>query len=205
MEITKNVILDLMPLYLAKEASADTIKIIETFFKTNPDFAKKAMNKNVNLESIDLNETLDIGGEMVILQKTKKLVRLRSMIMGFAIFFTMLPFSFGGVPWDIYGGTRWLLNEYPIFAVSFGVIGIGFWAAYLILQRTKKLARMRPIIMGLAIFFTALPFSFGSVSWDNYDGVRWLWSNNPLFAFYLGLIGLGLWGAYYFINKRLSV
>ncbi|NOG44706.1 MAG: hypothetical protein HND50_05710 [Calditrichaeota bacterium] len=204
MEITKEVIRDLLPLYFENEVSADSRKIIESYFSKHPEFAEEAKKQNLYLESIEI-KNINKEEEMVTLQKTKKLVRVRSLIMGFAIFFTMLPFSFGGVPWDNNVGTRWLFNEYPLYAISFGVVGIGLWIAYLILQKTKKMARLRPVIIGFAIFFTALPFSFGSVSWDNYDGVRWLWSHNPLFAIYLGLIGLGLWTVYYFINRRLSI
>ncbi len=42
MEITKNVILDLMPLYLADEVSADTRALIEEYLETDPELAEIA-------------------------------------------------------------------------------------------------------------------------------------------------------------------
>ncbi len=39
MEITRNVILDLLPLYLANEVSADTREIIEQYLETDPELA----------------------------------------------------------------------------------------------------------------------------------------------------------------------
>ena len=39
MEITRNVILDLLPLYLANEVSADTRALIEKYLETDPEFA----------------------------------------------------------------------------------------------------------------------------------------------------------------------
>jgi hypothetical protein len=42
MEITKNVILDLLPLYLANEVSADTRALIEEYLETDPELAEIA-------------------------------------------------------------------------------------------------------------------------------------------------------------------
>ena len=39
MEITRNIILDLMPLYLADEASADTRALVESYLKEDPELA----------------------------------------------------------------------------------------------------------------------------------------------------------------------
>ena len=42
MEITRNVILDLLPLYSADEVSADTRALIEKYLETDPDLANVA-------------------------------------------------------------------------------------------------------------------------------------------------------------------
>jgi hypothetical protein len=42
MEITRNVILDLLPLYLADEASAETRKLVEEYLETDPELASIA-------------------------------------------------------------------------------------------------------------------------------------------------------------------
>lgn len=42
MEITKNVILDLLPLYMADEVSADTRALIEEYLETDPELAEIA-------------------------------------------------------------------------------------------------------------------------------------------------------------------
>jgi anti-sigma factor RsiW len=41
-EVPRNVILDLLPLYLAGEASADTAALVDDFLKTDPELAKLA-------------------------------------------------------------------------------------------------------------------------------------------------------------------
>jgi anti-sigma factor RsiW len=42
MEVTKNVILDLLPLYSANELSADTRALVEKYLETDPELAKVA-------------------------------------------------------------------------------------------------------------------------------------------------------------------
>lgn len=42
MKITRNVILDLLPLYLADEVSADTRALVDDYLETDPDLAKNA-------------------------------------------------------------------------------------------------------------------------------------------------------------------
>ena len=42
MKITKNVILDLLPLYAADEVSSDTRTLIEEYLKTDPELANVA-------------------------------------------------------------------------------------------------------------------------------------------------------------------
>jgi anti-sigma factor RsiW len=42
MEVTRNVIIDLMPLYLANEVSADTRALVEKYLETDPELAEMA-------------------------------------------------------------------------------------------------------------------------------------------------------------------
>ena len=42
MKVTRDVILDLLPLYLADEVSADTRILVENYLETDPDLAKTA-------------------------------------------------------------------------------------------------------------------------------------------------------------------
>ena len=44
MEITRNVILDLLPLYLAGETSVDTAALVENYLKTDPELARLAQH-----------------------------------------------------------------------------------------------------------------------------------------------------------------
>ena len=48
MNINKDVITDLLPLYFSEECSAGTKQLVEEYFESNPDFEKwaKRLNKN---------------------------------------------------------------------------------------------------------------------------------------------------------------
>ena len=50
MKITREVILDLLPLYLANEVSADTGALIEKYLETDPQLAKLARQQKAAIE-----------------------------------------------------------------------------------------------------------------------------------------------------------
>lgn len=49
MKITRNVILDLLPLYLADEASADTRTLVEEYLETDPELERMAKQAAIEL------------------------------------------------------------------------------------------------------------------------------------------------------------
>ncbi|NHZ86213.1 MAG: hypothetical protein GWP19_10070 [Planctomycetia bacterium] len=74
MKITNKVILDLLPLYQAGEASADTKDLIENYFKRYPEFAKEVDELLIKQLPEDIPLSLKPEDEMVILKKTKRLL-----------------------------------------------------------------------------------------------------------------------------------
>jgi len=50
MEITRDIILDLLPLYLADEVSPETRDLVEKFLETDPQLAKLARQQRAALE-----------------------------------------------------------------------------------------------------------------------------------------------------------
>ena len=136
MNITRNVITDLLPLYLEGEASPDTQALIEEFFIQDPTFAQLVQEEQkTHLPVGDLSPTLSKETEMVTLEKTKKLLRQRSLMMAFGIVFTLWAVSFH---FDS-AGLVWMWSGTPIIAVIFLIIGLAFWAGYLhTLRRVKE-------------------------------------------------------------------
>jgi hypothetical protein len=124
MKITRDVITDLLPVYLAGEASPDTRVIIEEFLKENPDFAKLVAEQEMPLTPNSINIPKET--EMQTLEKTKKLLWQRSLYLGFAIFFTLFTFSFRFNAQGVY----WFWTDTPIVAVTCLIVGIMMWVKY---------------------------------------------------------------------------
>lgn len=133
MNITKNVILDLYPLYLEKECSPDSQKLVEEYLRQNPREAeefKRAQSILIPRSTVPAG-ALD---ELQALKTTRKRVRGRATIMGLAIFFSLAPFSVNN-----HGGTiHWMFLDAPIAASLYGAIAVVLWFIYATLRRKSK-------------------------------------------------------------------
>jgi hypothetical protein len=132
MKVTQNVIHDLVPAYLSGEASSDTVLLVEEFLQHDPDLARtvEAMRANplpdlpIALRPTHEKETLDI---------TKQLLRWRGILMGLAIYLTMLPLSFrfdnGRITWTF-------VHQAPSLAMAVVCLGaLSAWAGFLHVRR----------------------------------------------------------------------
>jgi hypothetical protein len=132
MKVTQNVIHDLLPVYLSGEGSADTVALVEEFLRLDPGLAHtvEALRANplpelpIALRPTQEKETLD---------RTKRLLRWRGILMGLGIFLTMLPLSFrfanGRITWTF-------LHEMPSLAVALICLGtLSCWAGFLYVRR----------------------------------------------------------------------
>ena len=140
MTVTRNVVVDLLPLYLAGEASADTRSLVEAFMKEDPAFAA------------EMRERVDRGAEVfgiaaapqtapppdlekTTLQRVRRFNRNRSYWLGFALAYMLAPFSFTFVGNDI----RWImLRDNPKQAVLFWIMAAGCWFAYYVMGRRLR-------------------------------------------------------------------
>ena len=85
MEITRNVILDLLPLYLADEASADTRALVEEYLETDPELANVAKQSAAMELPGDIPIPLTKEDEMEAYRKTKRLIFLGTVILAVLI------------------------------------------------------------------------------------------------------------------------
>jgi len=131
MKVTREVILDLLPLYLSGEASKDTTKLVEKFIESDPEFAKQVKGGSNNVFPNNVSSPHKKEIEMKSLLKTKKMIKLRSFLLGFSIFFSLVPFSFLATEEKTY----WLLIEAPKSAMVYVVFAVIFWTAYFITRK----------------------------------------------------------------------
>jgi anti-sigma factor RsiW len=138
MNITKNVITDLYPLYAENECSADTRALVEEYLHANPAHSEelhRIMATSVppaRLSQAQLDEA-------AALRKARRALRLRGTVMGFAIFFSLCPFSVQHNP----GKTHWLFLESPLQAVLFAGIATALWVLYATMKRRSRIFQTR--------------------------------------------------------------
>ena len=85
MEITKNVILDLLPLYLADEVSEDTRTLVENYLETDKELADLAKQSAAMGLPGDIPVSLTDEDKMKTYKKTRWLLFLTIVILSILI------------------------------------------------------------------------------------------------------------------------
>jgi hypothetical protein len=134
MNITKEVITDLFPLYVANECSEDSRALVEQYLRDNP--AEGAELKRIMSTPVPRTEPAGANLEEVrSLREARRRVRRQSVLLGLAIFFSLLPFSFLATGGKIY----WLLIESPVSGLIYGGLGLSCWTAYFVLRHASRI------------------------------------------------------------------
>lgn len=89
MEITRNVILDLLPLYMADEVSADTRTLVEKYLESDPELAAIAKRTAIDLPG-DIPIPLHKEDKMKAYLEVKRLMFRRTVILAITISVTIL-------------------------------------------------------------------------------------------------------------------
>ncbi|MGH9219796.1 MAG: hypothetical protein ACRD1W_10875 [Vicinamibacterales bacterium] len=126
MNVTRNVIADLMPLYEAGEASADTRALVEAFLKADPGL----------LTDRSVDQALKTAPPPAVeqerrraLARTVTLLKRRQMFFALALCFTLMPLSF---TFSSSGGLTWLMwRDAPDAARAFVAGAVVCWAVFL--------------------------------------------------------------------------
>ena len=90
MEITRNVILDLLPLYVANEVSADTRALIENYLKTDLELAKVAKQLAAMEKPGDVPVPLKQDDELKAYRKARRVIVLTVVILALVISFAFI-------------------------------------------------------------------------------------------------------------------
>ena len=125
MNITRDVILDLLPLYLADEASEDTRTLVEQYLANDPALTKLVEQSDIQ-PWYEVPVPLKKENEMKSFEKTKQLLTQQRVLMGFAIFSTLMLVAVRGGE----DGIRWLWRDLPEVGWLVLFVSLVFWAAY---------------------------------------------------------------------------
>jgi len=100
MNIPKQVIRDLLPAYVAGEASADTRAIVERALASDGDLRAEA-NGLGTVPTAGVSPPADLGLET--LKRTQRLLRRRALLAGFSVFFSTFPLVIVYRSWGLAG------------------------------------------------------------------------------------------------------
>jgi hypothetical protein len=93
MNITRDVILDLLPLYVAKEASADTCALVEEYLKTDPEVAAMAKDPAAAGLPNDVPVPLTPEVRMQAYKDAKRYMFWRTVVVAALASFTLLSLA----------------------------------------------------------------------------------------------------------------
>ena len=141
MNVTREVILDLLPVYLSGEASPATRTLVEEYLKQDTELAQRVRLQSPDNISKTVPSTLPADLELQSLRRTRSLLRRQRWLFGFAIFFSATLLS-NESRWD-----GWHLKEFHFLLhnspTEFGtclVLGIACWIAYFWIRRRLRTA-----------------------------------------------------------------
>lgn len=129
MNVTPNVVKDLLTVYLAGEAHADTRELVEEWLRENPDLAQQVERaRRATLPAVAVPPPTS---EKQALDRARRRWRIRWIVLGAAIYFTTLPLS---VTFNSSGFQGLLIESWPVRLVVLLVAAV-LWATYAVLVR----------------------------------------------------------------------
>jgi anti-sigma factor RsiW len=139
MNVTREVILDLLPLYLAGEASPATRGLVEEYLKQDPELAQRIRLQWAESFDKAVPSELPPDLELRSLRRTRSLIGWQRWLLGFAIGLTVLSLS-NQSSWE--GGHlrefHFLLRDFPAPFGAAMALGLACWIAYFLVRRRLR-------------------------------------------------------------------
>jgi anti-sigma factor RsiW len=135
MKVTRDVVRDLLPAYLAKEASPDTRALVEAYLATDEELAREVADCGAGDWSLPEAPPPAAVVEKQALEATRQQLKNRSATLAVAILFTLLPLSFA----IEHGRLSFLLiRDAPRIGLVWWATAAVMWAWHLRIRRRLK-------------------------------------------------------------------
>ncbi len=137
MEVTRDVVKDLLTIYLSDEASADTKRLVEEYLQTDAELARDvehAREAELRLPALPASKPT---AEREALEATRRLLKNRTSTLVMAVLFTVLPFTF------VLEGSRitfLLIREAPVVGSAWLATAAVMWAWHFWIRRRLRVA-----------------------------------------------------------------
>jgi len=140
MQVTRDVILDLAPLYLTGEASADTQALVDDYLAADPDLARWMAEQRAQTFA-PLGDTPPPGLEARSLLRTRRRIGVQRWLFGIGWYFIALSLTFeyttrNGhvVEWHL------IARDHPWVSAACLAITAFCWCAYALMRRRNILS-----------------------------------------------------------------
>ena len=144
MNVTRNLVEDLIPVYFSGDASEDTIHLVEEYFQQDPQFersvrAEAGVLAGIGAASVPLP---DCDAEKATLNRIRKILRQQRILFGIALTLTLNAIVLGLSLTITDGGTSlhwWMFPLQREVSEGLLVIGAVVWILYFVRGRETGL------------------------------------------------------------------
>jgi hypothetical protein len=153
MNVTREVVTDLLPVYFSGEASGDTKVLVEDYFRQDPDFERMVRSAATPLETLRAPTPIAAGPEKEKrdLESVRWGLRRRQWLFAGSLVLTLLPLSFHFTQGRI---VYLMVRDAPWEAAFHWSLAVPFWFLYF-----ARLGR-RTVSLVVAMSFTLIPIPF---------------------------------------------
>lgn len=137
MNVTRDVVKDLLTVYLAGEASTDTRQLVEEYLRSDPELARDVEAVRAGHLGLPAAPGLVPSAEKQALDATRQLLKNRTSTLVIAVLFTLLPFSF------VFDGSRVtfvIFRDAPIIAIAWWATAAVMWAWHISIRRRLRVS-----------------------------------------------------------------
>ena len=133
MNVTREVIVDLLPVYVSGEASPATRSLVEEYMKQDPELAQRVRSQwEENFAKLAPPPEL----EMKSLRRAHHLLALQKWLFGIGIGFLACSLSFGVTYEDgRFRGGHFLLLDHPLGYGICMALGLACWIGHFMIRR----------------------------------------------------------------------
>jgi hypothetical protein len=138
MNVTRDVVRDLLPTWLAGEASADSAALVEEWLRGDAPMAAEA--EALRRAQASLSPAAAAAPrpdlERTAIARVRRLLRLRTWLMAGGIFFSAMPFAF--MVDDRQGMHFFMLRDAPLQAAVALCLGVACWIGLATVSRRRR-------------------------------------------------------------------
>lgn len=157
MNVTREVVTDLLPVYFSGEASRDTKALVEDYFQQDPDFARIARSAATPLETLQHPAPIVASPEKEKrdLESIRWGLRRRQWLFAGSLFLTLFPLSYYFT--FTHGHFVSLTLRHAHWDAAFHwSLAVPFWFLYFYFARLQRCT----VSLVVAISFTLIPIPF---------------------------------------------